>query len=398
MLAAIRRGEAKGVVAWAADRYTRQVGQMLELIAACEAGKCQLHTAMGGFHEDPTMIQIESVLAAKESKVKSDRQKLKHGAIASEGKPHGGRRAYGYTRERDALVPEEAEHIRWAVRQLLAGRSVRQTTAGLNARGAVTVSGGQWRAGNLGTYLRRPMLAGLRVHHGEIQEQPASWPALLELGQWQAVRALLENPERRTGKRAPRVYLLSGIARCGGCGEVMRGKSNNSAGLPASYFCEQRRGSCAFRRADLVDAQVRAWVVTRLAAIDVTGALAEPLDPSEAFGLQEAIREVEKRQDALARLFTAGTIKERQLVAGNDEAELELTQLRDRLDALELDARRPVEVLQGLAGMANAAELFDGLSLERRRAVVSLLCSVTILSGARGRKYDPSLVVIAERT
>ena len=397
MLDAIRRGEARGVVAWHADRYTRQLPQLLELIAACEAGRCELHTAMGGHHEDPTMIQIEGVLAAKESRVKSQRQKLKHGVIAMEGRAHGGRRAYGYTKERDKLVEHEAEHIRWAARQLLAGRSIRSITAGLTERGAVTVSGAPWRAGNLGTYLRRPMLAGLRVHHGEIMETPATWPALLELGQWQAVRTLLENPERRVSKSAPRVYLLSGIARCGGCGGPMRGRSNATQDLPPSYFCQTRAG-CAFRRADLVDAQTRAVVVALLAKVDSAGQLSTPSDPSQGYALQEAIRDLEARGDALVRLFTGGHITERQLLAGKDEAATELASLRTQLDALELDARRPVEVLEGLAGMANAAELYDAMSLERRRAVVAQLVTVTIVPGARGRKYDASLVKVERRT
>ena len=105
MLTGLRAGQFKGAVAWHADRYTRQPAQLEQLISATDLGRAQLHTRMGGFHHDPTMIRIESALSWKESKVKSDRSKLKHGTLASEGKPHGGRRAYGWNEKRTKLIP-----------------------------------------------------------------------------------------------------------------------------------------------------------------------------------------------------------------------------------------------------------------------------------------------------
>lgn len=397
LLADLSSGQYAGVVAWHADRFTRQPMQLEQLMLACQQGRAGLHTVLGGHHADPLLIRIESALAAKESQVKSERQKLKHAGLAAEGRSHGGRRAYGYTADRSALVESEAAHIRWAADQLLAGASVRSIVAGMTERGATTVSGQPWRAGNLGTYLRRPMLAGLRVTHGQVTGQ-GTWPALLELGQWEAVRNLLANPSRRVSKSAPRVYLLSGIARCGACGGPMRGRSNASAGLGAAYFCQEGPG-CAYRRSDLVDAQVRAAVVTRLAQVDAYGALVAPADPSEQQRLQVAISDVEALQASLVRLRMAGSITEAQLVEGTAEAEQQLAALRDQLAQLEVAARRPAAVLSGIAGKADAAGIFDGYSLEQQRAVVQMLCSVVIQpAGKGGRGYDPELVQVTWRS
>jgi site-specific DNA recombinase len=370
-----------------------QAMQLERLLQACITGRCQLHTVLGGYHADPLLIRIESALAAKESQVKSERQKLKQADIASQGRSHGGRRAYGYTADRKALVEDEAAHIRWAASQVLAGRSLRSIAAELSERGATTVAGGKWRSSNLGTYLRRPMLSGQRVTHGQITGA-AEWPAVLDLGQWEAVRNLLANPDRRVSKSAPRVYLLSGIARCGVCGGPMRGRSNASAGLGPAYFCQEGPG-CAYRRADLVDVQVRDAVVMRLAEVDATGALMAPADPSEQQRLQGAIAELEGLQDSLMRMRVRQEITEKQLATGTAEANAQLATLRDQLAQLEVTARRPAAVLDGLAGAGDAAARFDALPLEGRRAVISLLCAVTIHpQGKGGRGYQPELVQV----
>jgi len=394
LLLDLAAGQYAGVVAWHSDRYTRQPEQLEQLIKAVRKGRTQLHTRLAGHHSDPTMIRIEMALAAKESDTKSERGKLFQGELARDGKPHGGRRAYGYNAERTALNEDEAAHVRWAADQVLAGASIRSITAGLAERGSVTVSGKPWRASNLGTYLRQPMLAGLRTHHGEVVGK-ASWPELLDPGKWEAVRSILANPSRRISKRAARVYLLTGIARCGGCGATMRGRSNASAGKASAYFCDHGQG-CAYRRADLVDAQVRAEVVERLTQVDATGAMAEPVTDLEVgrFQLSEQISELEANLNGLVGMALRGAITQAMLESATKEATEQIAELEQQRGQLAVEARRPSAVLSGLAGKANAADLFDAAPLETQRAVVAELCSVTILPSARGQKYDPALVRI----
>jgi len=405
MLTGLRAGQFKGAVAWHADRYTRQPAQLEQLISATDLGRAQLHTRMGGFHHDPTMIRIESALSWKESKVKSDRSKLKHGTLASEGKPHGGRRAYGWNEKRTKLIPHEAKHIRWVADQVIAGRSIRSITAELNERGAVTVEGKQWKASNLGTYLRRPMLAGKRVAGKDANGRPivvgdATWPALLDPGKWSAMRRILEAPGRVGHKRAPRVYLLSGIARCGGCGGRMRGRSNESAGKPAAYFCDARKG-CAYRRADLVDAQVTAEVVSRLAQVDATGALVPEPDTASWELIEAQVAEIESGLADLAVMAMRRQITQPMLEAATTEAGAQIADLRAQQADLDVAAHQPALVLEGLAGKANAAALFDRFGLERQRAVIELLCDVVIEpvpAGAPQRTYDRALVRVVWRS
>ena len=385
MLKALEQGQAAGVIAWHSDRFTRQPEQLERIIKAVRKGGTQLHTRLGGWHHDPTFIRIEMALAAKESETKSERAKLKMGELAAKGKWHGGPRLYGLNAKRTGLVADEARHMRWAARQLIAGKSLNAIAKELAERGATTVQGKLWKGSNLGTYLKRPAVAGLREAHGEIVGE-AAWPAVRPMATWQAVLLLLSDPSRRVSHSQARKYLLSGIARCGTCGKPMRGKSNNSKGLPAAYQCATQQGGCAYRRVDMTDARVRAMVVARLAEIDVRGALALPDDMSQAQALEQAIAELEGRLEGLVSMHLAGTLTAAQLASGTAEGKAKLAQLRAELAALELERQRPVAALEGLAGMANAAELFDALDLDRQRAVVAQLCTVTIQpTGIHGR-------------
>jgi ribosomal protein L34E len=61
-----------------------------------------------------------------------------------------------------------------------------------------------------------PLVAGLRVHQGDIIGN-AAWPAILDRSTWEQVRAVLGSPSRRMPAPS-RQYPLRGILRCERCG------------------------------------------------------------------------------------------------------------------------------------------------------------------------------------
>jgi hypothetical protein len=214
---------------------------------------------------------------------------------------------------------------------------------------------------------------------------------VLDQDVWQACRTLLLDPERRTSHSQARRYLLTGIARCQeGC--KMRGRNNGANDLPASYHCEH-----VTRRADLVDATVRAHIVARLAQVDVAGVLAGPVDDQDTAGqLRNQIAQVEARLDELADLAVMGDITTAMLTKATARATKEVAAMRAQLSELAVVANQPSAVLEGLAGMPNTAELFDALDLDRRRAVVDCLATITVRKAARkGAAYDPAQVVVS---
>jgi DNA invertase Pin-like site-specific DNA recombinase len=392
LLTMLAAGQLRGVVAFHADRYTRQPGVFERLVSACEQGRAQLHTAMGGHHADPTMIRIESALSWKESKVKSDRQKLHHGNLAREGRFHGGQRRYGYEKGMADIRESEAQWVRWLAQGVLAGRSLNSLTQELNANGARTVSGKEWRPGNVGTLLRGPHLAGLRKHQGDVIGA-GTWQPILDQGTWEAVRTLLENPERRTSKSQARRYLLSGVALCGGCGGTMRGRSNGTRATAPSYFCN----ACGVsRRADLVNKTVVLdWIIPRLEKLSPTGALEAPeLVPDSRPALEAEMAQLDANLATLgAQAVLNGWAPE--VVQGATQAATERkAEIRAQLADLALVDTQPSAVLEGATG-PNAAAVWASLDLDRQRAVVDLLCTVTIHRATRkGAPFDPELIQV----
>jgi site-specific DNA recombinase len=58
-----------------------------------------------------------------------------------------------------------------------------------------------------------------------------------------------------------------------------------------------------------------------------------------------------------------------------------------------LAAASATSPLAGIAGRLDAAEVWEGLDLGRRRALLRALADVTLLPARRGRGFDPGSVV-----
>jgi hypothetical protein len=74
----------------------------------------------------------------------------------------------------------------------------------------------------------RPRYAGLRFYRDEILGK-ADWPAIVPEEMRRAVHDMLTDPARRV-RWGGRKYLLTGIARCGKCGETVATGSKARAG------------------------------------------------------------------------------------------------------------------------------------------------------------------------
>ena len=112
----------------------------------------------------------------------------------------------------------EADEIRRVAKAVIAGQSLRSLALELNERGVKTVKGSRWVSNYLSKMLKRPRLAGLREHQAKVIGT-ACWPAILDRETWEAVKAILDDPGRRSGGsgRGPSPTALgTGLCRCGG--------------------------------------------------------------------------------------------------------------------------------------------------------------------------------------
>ena len=269
MLDDLASGIRDAVIVYHLDRLHRRPRELEDFLdlcdhtgirdLACVTGEIDLGTHDGRFH-----ARILGAVARKESDDKSRRLTRKHLELAHAGKVRAATRPYGYAKDRLTVIPVEAAVIKEMAERLLAGDSLRSIAANLNDRDVPTVTGREWTTHSVRQLLYSARISGQREHHSEILGK-ASWPAIIKPPQTTRIRALLNDPERRTN-RVARKYLLAGLLRCGSCGTTMVSRPRSDG--RGRYVCSRDPGrdGCGgtFILSDEVDAFIADAVVHRL--------------------------------------------------------------------------------------------------------------------------------------
>lgn len=160
--------------------------------------------------------------------------------------------------------------------------------------------------------------------------------------------------------------------------------------LHPSYRCADR--SCVSRNRRDVDDLVTKVILGRLSRSDAAGLLV-PDRSDEARAAAEQAATLRARLDVAADDYADGKIDRRQL-------ERITARLRPQINAAQARSRTVDDspLLAGLAG-PDVSEVWAGLPLTRRRAVVDVLVTVTIHRAAQGaRTFDPDAVKIEWRS
>ncbi|HEX6513963.1 MAG TPA: recombinase family protein [Nocardioidaceae bacterium] len=400
LTADIQRGLIQAVVVWALDRLHRRPAELEQFIDLADrysislgsiGGDVDLATPAGRLH-----ARIMGGVARHEVEQKSARIRRAALQRAQQGGNHGGRRAFGYTPNGLELIPDEAAEVRHAYEQLMAGVPLAALTRDLNARGVRTVTGRPWTPSTVRDMLGRPRNAGLSEYHGEIVGT-GQWPAVVSEEVWRAAAALLADPARRTSTGNKASYLLSGIATCGLCGETApitsAGTKRETGGVVSwrrIYKC--RRCSRVSRRQDWCDEYIGQVVVARLARPDAADLLVDR-DRPDVHALGQEAQALRIRLDEAASAFADGAITSMQLRTASDRIRARLVEIDA---AMAHTSRAPV--LVELVKADNVQAAWDGLPLDRQRAVVRTLMAVVLHPGGGGRRvFDPSKVEIIWR-
>lgn len=407
LLDAIRDGRVSYVLVWLLDRIIRQTRDLDDLLDACrETGTLILQTGTGTVidPDDPdsvAMAKIQGVLAETEVAKMSKRVRRAHAEKARLGQFHGGRRRFGYNADMTALDVAEAAIVSRIADDLIGGRSLHSIAKELNADGTpppmwkgVPFAMGEWTGSNLGSLMRRPHLAGMRVHKGAIVGE-GSWPAIIEPERWATLQAVLSEPSRRVSPTSTaRKHLLSGLIDCGVCGKPLRMRAAAGPGKPAAYACPDNH---VHRSLSLVDGVVSGALCKVLARPDFHDVWTADDDTDDRTTLEGRIATIEDALDDWAAREMAGTATRRQVERVTVDGMAEIARLRGLLDSMA--ARRAVPVvLREIGGNPDAAAVWDALSLDRRRAIIKAMCSLTLQPAERkGARFDPRTVHIAWR-
>jgi DNA invertase Pin-like site-specific DNA recombinase len=395
LLAAIDRGEVDGLVAWHNDRLHRQQRELEDFIDLVDRTGIPIITVTAGAFDLATAsgrmtARILGAVARQESEHKAERQRAKHAELAAQGAPSGGTRPFGLTdvkrgtdgRSYREEVPEEAEAIREAAKDLIAGTSIKAVCRRWEAQGLRGTRGRPFSPQVISTIMTAEWVVGRRAG------RPAQWPAIVDEETWRLVGAVIRG--RATGHGYART-LLSGIATCALCGHTLASRPK-ATGKPG-YVCARDLGGCGkiVIRAPDFEQDVLERLFSR---IDPEQLHDEPDDDEVAKAMAELAR-LEGVKTRLAELAGTGELdiaEFRAARAANDRAMrvLQETMARSAED----------EALQRVR--AEAVDLrakWDDLDIDRRRQVVPALAErIEVGLALKGRNfYSPDRVKVTYR-
>jgi site-specific DNA recombinase len=385
------------------DRMTRGLATWLRIERVLLESGGILVSAVDGDLDPSTpngkfILRQRAQMAEYELDMIRERVKRWHRQRAHAGKPLvSGRRPFGYaTKDRSEVDEVEAEVIRGAAELLLprpgapGGKSLNYVTAWANDQGAVAPNGKPWRPPNFRQMLMSPGIAGLRYYHGA-EVAKGDWEPILDKATWQKLRAKFE-ANRQPGR--PGVHLLSGLVRCGRCGQPMHTKYSRAG---RQWACRTRPGQRQCGRvtilAEPVELLVSERILDRLQGDGLTRALAV-LGNGKVDAAAQELADAETARDEIEAWHKTGAIKGDAFLRMHGPAEERVVKARR-----VLKAQTGRSVLADLPGDADDLRSWwydpDTTVAERRSVVEACLAEIVIEpSGPRMSKFDPARVVI----
>ncbi|MGH3120872.1 MAG: recombinase family protein [Streptosporangiaceae bacterium] len=136
------------------------------------------------------------------------------------GRPPFGFRIVGEAKSKVLEIdPVQAAAVTEVVAMYLAGRSLRQLCAYLDAQGIPTRRGGSWVPKTLSDVLRNPVLAGRRVDGNG--RTILRVPKILDVDTWRKLQAEMDRKATKKGAVRAGSPMLGGVAVCHKCGGPM---------------------------------------------------------------------------------------------------------------------------------------------------------------------------------
>jgi site-specific DNA recombinase len=317
----------------------------------------------------------------------------------------GGPRPFGYEVDRDTaehhrtllVVPAEAAALKAAEVALLdQGWSLAAVTRRLREQGPPTATGAaRWTTNILRDVLLKPTVAGLAWRGEELVEAP--WEAIIDRPRWEALRALLTDPARRTSTANEPRWLVSCFATCGVCGGKLRA-GGSGVGRVQGYVgssCNHIR-----RSAEAVDRLVADAVIEWLERF----ADSDRLRPRASAGdggageLRAELARHRKARKALMELFE-GDLDALAAIRAKDRRIAEIDAQLGAIAAAGNGADPLAELRPEARGAATVRAVWEALEMPRKRAVLQVLVqSVVINRAGPGRGLSPETIVLTWRS
>ena len=189
------------------------------------------------------------IISAVETQSKEEKAKNAVRGLSSakdKGVMVGFHRLFGYefskSRGRQLLLPVTPEFnaVKDIFKAFLAGEGKNSICRRLNAYKTL----GFWTTSRLNLLLNNPKYAGMIPDsNNKLIRCPAVEEPAIEFDSWQKVQLLQRMYAPRKEKASGRLYLLSGLVRCGYCGSIMKPQANRSGRADKYYLCV-KHASC----------------------------------------------------------------------------------------------------------------------------------------------------------
>ncbi|WP_211222052.1 recombinase family protein [Nocardioides halotolerans] len=405
MLADLADGLIDGVLVYHIDRLTRRPIELEHFLNVVDAARVQHVRFVAGETNLSTsdgllVARIQAAVAANESASKSRRVARKHQQNAAEGKPHrGSTRPFGYESDFATVLPAEADVYRTLVTRFLAGESTRSLASWLNTEQVPTVTGSAWTTSTLKGMLTNARYAGLRVHRGQAVA-PGQWDAIITEDEHRRILAKFAD-KKISGRRTPQRYLLSGMLRCGKCGNRLFSSARVIRGRPnRRYVCMSGpdHGGCGrlMVSADPLERFLADAVLHRLDTPELADVLAgRNSADARTQELTRALDEDQQRLDDLAQAHGRGDIDMREWMLAKKP-------VQDRLATTQRHLAQITHTgaLTGLAGTgAGLRSAWGSLNLSRQHAIVQAVIDHAVIGpGTPGvQVLDPARVSVVWR-
>ncbi|MDH6247537.1 recombinase family protein [Mycobacterium sp. OTB74] len=357
-------------------------------------------------------FRINGAVAARHVAELKAKLKRSHKQRFESGRAYWPKRPFGFERmKRDGTGvihrEDEAALIRQAYKDVLRGRSIAgitrewnekgyRTPTCVNEDGVVTSGGNEWKATvvrnlllagrNAGIRERTERRNGKRVKTGDVCK--ADWEPIVDRDLYDGVVALL-----RSRKAHPSAWvlkhLLTSIAYCGKCGKtIASSKRDNGVNI---YRCLHHGCYGVRRNMHDVDTYIVNAIGLRLSADD-----AKDLCKRDALDTA-LVASVEEKIDALVNVRKLQNKLAIQGEISADECEENIAEINAKIATLHATITEPAraEVFEDAVNADDPRVWFDNATLDRKRAIIDELCSITILPGQNPRRpFDDELVVI----
>ena len=399
----VENGEFDVIVAYALDRLSRSLIELLKLIELLNEHDVVLILLSGDLAVDTSTSQgrlIFTVLAALAEWGAARTGELVRDAEASSAAqghfPSGGRRCYGYDAKGN-IIQNEAKHLRQAAEDVLAGLSLRQVTKRMNDR-CRTSLGNEWDQRSLKKCLMSPRLRAVRVHNGDFY--PGTWKPIFSGPEHLKIISGLNGAKsyRNSPDRVVNQHLLTGLAICGVCGQKLgygRTKKKNGKIIPR-YSCQPAPGTGKCGKISVSEERLDQYVVNAIRDIgDWQVEIAKPRQLSLADEIQALKTELADTDEVLNDLMDY-RFKVRPDRMTEPEFAERSEPLFERIDQLTADLNRHESQLDsipvnrvGLAFRKGSQRRLKGSIEDQRKFLRQYLSSVIVNPAKdRGGRFD----------